>query len=132
MKPYTVLAVVVRPTPKCFSFRKKRSSLSGVTIRASLSPSCREGKKKGEVVQRCYCSTRAKPPYIPMGKDGMILRGGYCSCYSVHKLECSSTQCPVNTLHVQLVNNNGTSTSSSHAHHNSHMHAVPMAIHIHV
>ena len=100
-KAKTAPLVVAVPVPICRPFRKKMSSLSGVTIRASLSPTCREGKKKGEDITLV-------PELNHMAKDSMILRGGYCSCYRVDKLECSSTQCPVNTAHVQLVNNNGT------------------------
>ena len=60
-KAKTAPLVVAVPVPICRPFRKKMSSLSGVTIRASLSSFCREGKKKGEEVQGHYFSTRAKP-----------------------------------------------------------------------
>ena len=50
-KAKTGSLVVAVPVPICRPFRKKMSSLSGVTMRASLSPVCREGKKKGEEVQ---------------------------------------------------------------------------------
>ena len=58
MKPY-VASAVMTSLATCSPLTKKVSSLSGVTIRASLSPFCREGMKKGEKVQGCYFSTRA-------------------------------------------------------------------------
>ena len=77
MKPYVASAV----TPifdTCSPLTKKMSSFSGVTIRASLSPFCREGKKK---VRKCKDVTLAPElnHLMPMGKDGMILTGGYAA-----------------------------------------------------
>ena len=61
MKPYVALAVVVIMVAIFLSFRKKMSSLFDVTVRDSLSPSCREGEKKGEKEQGHYFSIRDKP-----------------------------------------------------------------------
>ena len=42
-KPNKKASVVMVVVATCFPLTKKMSSLSGVTIRASLSPFCREG-----------------------------------------------------------------------------------------
>ena len=120
MKPY-VASAVMTSLATCSPLTKKVSSLSGVTIRASLSPFCREGMKKGEKVQGCYFSTRV----YAHGK------GQYDSHRRVLQLlQCEQARMQLYSVLSLLHMYNQSTTmahqlSSSHAHHNSHMHYTP-------